>query len=282
MTFPTTIPEREAYILQQVQAGAYEAHWATITSTNGNDSAVFVVMADALKVEGTRVNVSARLEQQLADVLNCCLLTPKLADIIWLQCMAKIVPYPQTITSSTQAMIDHSNKIQKVLDSTGNLPGLYSTVGKHWVIDKALSSHPGKAENYGWHFTGASYQGITGEPVATLTKDPKTGSYYRLIQGCGWAHDMSHVDYSQTCVLVRKHCWVNGELKTLAEVLADATLAPLASHNGVTTVIRQPGVDVLPANVPDLLALPAGLEPSLMPASYPDWYAKLVNDSLGV
>lgn len=282
MTIPNAISEREAYILQQVQAGAYEARWSTIKSTNGADTAVFIVMADALKVEGVRVNVSARLEQQLADTLNCTLLTPKLADLIWLQAQISIPPYPRQITSSTQAMIEHSQKLDSFFASMGNPPGLASTVGKHWVIDKDLAAHPGKAENYGWHFTGSSYQGIKGEPVATLTKDPKTGSYYRLIQGRGWAHDASHVDYSQTCVLVRRQCWVNGTLRNIEDVLTDPSLAPLAAHNGVTEIVRQPGVETVPAIVPDLTALLANLEPSLQPAEYPDWYAKLVNDSLGV
>jgi hypothetical protein len=282
MTFPEDLTAREAYILEQVQIGAYEARWSTVTSSIGTASAVFIVMADALKVEGVRVNVSAKLEQQLADTLNCSLLTPKLADLIWLQSAVRAAPYPRQITSSTQAMIEHSQKLDKLLVSLGNPIGLLSTVGKHWVLDKALTSHPGYAENYGWHFSGASFQGITGEVVATLTKDPKTGAYYRLIQGCGWAHDIHHADYSQTCVLVSKQCWVNGTLMNLEDVLADANLAPLAAHNGITPITRQPGVDQLISLVQPLTALPVGLESSNQPADYPDWYTKLLNDTLGV
>lgn len=258
MTFPNDIAQREAYILEQVQNGNYSAKWAWVKSTNGTSTAYFRVMSDALEVDGTRINVSARLEQQIADVLGCMLLTPKLADMIWMQRALTLIPYPRQITSSTQAMIEHSGKIDSGIAATGQDPdSLICTVGKHWVLDKALNSHPGKAENYGWHFAGASFQGITGEVCASLIKDPATGMYYRLIQGCGWAHDISHVDYSQTCVLVRKKCLVEGNRMNLSDVLSDATLAPLVSHNGVTTIFRQPGVPELSQVAPDDDEVPA-------------------------
>ena len=257
MTFPNAVPEREAYILQQVQAGNYEVKWASVVSTWKEHAAIFVVMADALKVEGVRVNVSARLEQQIADVLNCSLLTPKIADLIWAQRAAALLPFPRSIAASTQAMLEHSSKIDAAL--TSQPAGLVGTVGKHWTLDKDTPA--GKAENYGWHFGGASFQGIAGEVTASCLKDA-CGQYVRLIQGRGWAHDASHVDYSQTCVLVAKQCWVDGAIVNLADVMADAELAFLACHNGVTTVTRQAGVAVLPTQVADLVALPDGLEPS--------------------
>jgi hypothetical protein len=242
MSFPTSIPEREAYILQKVKAGEYEVTWGTVTSTSGDHTATFTVMADALKVEGVRVNVSARLEQQLADYLGCRLLTPKLADLIWVQRTTTLLPYPRPITSSTDAMLEHSKKIEAAIILQGGLKGLAGTVGKHWVLDKNLSTHPGRAENYGWHFVGNSFQGILGEVCVSQIKNPTTGSYYRLIQGRGWAHDISHVDYSQTCVLVSGECCVDGVQMPLDQLLADPVLAPLASHNGPLTFFRQPGV----------------------------------------
>jgi len=273
MAFPNAIPEREQYILQQVQAGNFEARWSWIVSTHNGHTAVFIVMADALKVEGVRVNVSARLEQQIADVLNASLLTPKLADLIWAQKAVKLAPMPRQITASTPVMVSQSQKLDGAI---AGQDGLICTLGKHWVIDKDLLAHPGKAENYGWHFDGANFQGITGEVCASLMKGPN-GSYVRLIQGRGWAHDMSHVDYSQNCVLVAKQCWVDGVIMNLADLLADPELAPLASHNGVTTVLRQPGVDVLEAIEYDLVAFPEGLAPSCPPPNPPDWVTQLTS-----
>jgi hypothetical protein len=272
MPFPNAIPEREAYILQQVQDGNHESRWAPIVSSAGGHDAIFLVMADALKVDGIRINVSARLEQQIADVLNCSLLTPKLADLIWAQKAVKLPPMPRQITASTQAMESQSQKLDAAL---AGQDGLVCTVGKHWCIDKDLQAHPGKAENYGWHFDGANFQGITGEVCASLMKDSH-GSYVRLIQGRGWAHDMSHVDYSQNCVLAAKQCWVDGVIMNLADVLAGAALAPLASHNGVTTIFRQPGVDEITPIEYDLVAFPEGLAPSNLPANLADWIMQLI------
>ena len=240
MSFPEKIPEREAYILEQVQAGNYDVRWTQVISSNAGHTAEFTVMADALKVEGVRVNVSARLEQGIADALGCLLLTPKLADLIWEQRTVTLRPYPREITASTASMLEHSMKIESALEALGGpTDGLIATVGKHWVIDKDLAAHPGKAENYGWHFEGAAFQGIKGETVASLAKDPKTGAYLRLIQGRGWCHDAGHVDYSQTCVLVLNTCRVDGCDMLLKDLLADPSLASLASHNGVVLNTRQ-------------------------------------------
>lgn len=235
--------DRDKWIYDAVAAKAFEASFSEILSVAGGHEAKFYVFSDALKVEGIRVNVSAELQQRIADLLGCRLLTPKLADLIWSQREVTLKPHPRQITSSTSAMIEHSHRIDADLARMAENPvgKLLCTVGKHWVIDSDMLSHPGRAENYGWHFEGPNFQGITGEVVASLMKD-KSGRYMRLIQGRGWAHDMRHVDYSQTCVLVSRACLVDGKKADLDTVLTDPSLAPLASHNGVLKILRQPGV----------------------------------------
>ncbi len=214
---------------------------STVTSTYQGHTAVFYVFSDALKIEGVRINVSANIEQQIADRLGCLLLTPKLADMIWEQRTVTLPPMPRPITSATSAMIDNSAKIDAALAAQGNPPGLVSTTGKHWVIDQSLASKPGKACNYGWHFAGSNFQGLLGEVAVSLIKD-SSGQYLRLIQGRGWAHDMSHVDYSQICVLVQRNCTVDGQDCDLVDLLKDPVLSYLASNTGVMTIFRQPGV----------------------------------------
>jgi len=245
MSFPSNLQEREQYILDQVQAGKYEIDWVPIKSMNDDDEVTLWVSADALKVEGTRVNVMAETQQKIADVLGAKLLTAKIADLIWLQADLILPPFPRAITSSTEAMIEHSGKIDNAIEALGGAaPGnLISTVGKHWLIDNKLAQKTvGTAMNYGWHFFGQSYQGINGEAVASLEKDPKTGMYYRLIQGRGTAHDMHHVDYSQTAMFVLRACHVNGEAAWLDDVMVDEKYAKLVNVEGVMTVLRQPGV----------------------------------------
>lgn len=236
-------PAREQAILDLVSQGGFEIAWATVLSDHNGHHAEFQIMADALKIEGVRVNVSARTQQMIADQLDCLLLTPKLADLAWMQRDTTLPPFPRGNTngmSSTQAMLDHSAKIDKALTAFEGPMGLIGTVGKHWVIDNDLAIRNYRAMNYGWHFEGPNFQGMTGEVVASLQKDAK-GRYTRLIQGRGMAHDMAHVDYSQVCVLALQTCLIDGQVARLSDVLQDPELAPLASHQGVMKVLRQPG-----------------------------------------
>lgn len=239
-------PAREVAIRDAVQAGGAEYAWCTITSTHGEHTAEFSVFADALKIDGIRVNVTAETEQVIADMLDCMLLTPKLADLRWAQRSVSLPPFPGSTIgmSSTKAMKDHSAKIDAALAKMSGPDGIIETTGKHWVIDNALDGKfIGKvpaAMNYGWHFAPGMWKGYS-EACASGMKHPD-GTVIRLIQGRGTRHDINHTDYSQLCVLVHQLCTVDGAEMKLPEVLTNPDLAPLASHQGVLRVLRQPGV----------------------------------------
>jgi len=237
---------RDDAILAYISMGKYTANLYPVTSTYNGHTATFYVFQDALMIEGVRINVSARLQQTIADMLGCSLMTPKIADLAWMQRSCTLSPFTRPITSKTADMIDNSAKMDAALAKFTSQPtGLIQTVGKHWLIDEDLLKHPGRAENYGWHFQGNNYQGISGEVNASLQKDEK-GQFVRLIQGRGWAHDMDHVDYSQVCVLMSQMVDLDGGSAELGAILTDAGLAGLASHQGKMTVLRQPGVPVAP------------------------------------
>jgi hypothetical protein len=204
-------------------------------------------MADALKVEDVRVNVSATLEQQIADVVGGMLMTGKVADLVYSQAQLRVGPYPQPITTSTKAMIEHSEKISAAVSALTPLGEscmgkLVSSAGKDWILDKKLEYSTGRACNYGWHFVGTSYQGIKGYPCVTLAKDETTQKPIYVIQPNATAHDPHHTDYSQTCRLMSQFCEVNGVRMLTAGLLSDATLVALISHDGVLKNTRQPGV----------------------------------------
>jgi hypothetical protein len=244
--FPSTHgPEREAKILECVRNGRAKYNFVKITSEHNGHKAEFLVFEDALKVDGVRVNVNAITQQQIADLLRCILPTAKLYDIMWDQCKHRICPFPRTITSTTQAMIEHSQDIDESLAEMNFPNGLKSTVGKIWIVDNSLASKPGKACNYGWHYgTQSAYKGIKGNVNASLMKD-SNGLYWYMIQGRGWHHDAMHTDYSQVCVLVSRQCWVDGVEMNVVDVLKNPELAPLANHDGVLKVLRQPNVPEL-------------------------------------
>jgi hypothetical protein len=244
-SFPEVGAARDAYILDQIRQGQFDVEYATIVSDYNGHHAEFSVFADALKVDGVRINVSAELQQQIADMTGCSLLTPKLADLMWVQRQVTLPPLPRAITSSTAAMIDQSAKIDAHLTALGNPPGLVVSVGKIWGLDNDIEGKIKQgfalAMNYGWNFEGASYQGITGEEIATHLKDP-SGRVYRLIQGRGFAHNLKEVDYSQLCIMVARACKMDGADMDIHDLFQNPDLAPLASHQGVLRVLRQPGV----------------------------------------
>lgn len=184
-------PARDAWILAQIDAGDFEVPLQAIEVQAGGHVGVVHVFSDALKVGGVRINVSADLQQQIADRLGAILLTPRLADLVWQNRVVDLDPKPMTITSSTAAMIEQSNKIENAIpDSDKGQP--VNTVGKHWVLVKSIFSDSArakrKAANYGWHFEGSNFQGIKGEPTVSLPG-------VRVIQGVGTVHDFGHTDY---------------------------------------------------------------------------------------
>lgn len=251
--FPSLIPQREKYILEKVRAGEYDACWVPLYANNGTTLITFFVTLDALRIDGVRVIVSARLQQQIADSIGASLLTPKLVDMMWMAREVTLPPFTGSTTAmdSTAAMVAHSAKIDAALAKLGDPCGLIATLGKNWVLDNGLlpprtiHGFP-VAMNYGWHFVGATHQGIGGEPTASRLQDP-AGRYLRLIQGRGTRHNLNHSDYSQICLLVSQRVLVDDRETVLASVLRDPVLASLANHSGVLNVLRQPGVPELDA-----------------------------------
>ena len=241
MSFPEKIVDREKYIMDKVLAGTFEAVWTEVEHTVSGKVGRFMVMEDALKIDGVRVNVSAKLQQQLADVFDASLMTAQIADLVYAKAIRRIDPAPMPISTSVASMTKHSSNVDARLRALPVTEGLVADPGKHWILDKKLEQLPGRACNYGWHFTGSSYQGINGFAVAskinTLNNKP-----IKVIQPNATAHDALHSDYSQICQLVSQTCWVDGVEKRFFELLTDPALSALVSHQGPLKVVRQPGV----------------------------------------
>jgi hypothetical protein len=231
-------------VLARVSAATTDPiRWAEVTARSGSHVGVFRVFADALSIDGVRVSVSARTAQGVADLLGYSLLTARLADLAWLSRTVTLLPLPADVVTQTDAAESAAiaSALAKALAAQpGSSSGLVQTVGKHWIIDNETAGKRAKdgtpaACNYGWHFPGATFDGRAWEPAVTTP--------YRVIQGRGWAHGVDHVDYSQTCVLVSRACVVDGQAADVGDVLGSAELAPLASHQGIVRVRRQPGID---------------------------------------
>ncbi len=228
---------RDTWTLDAVSSGRAEYEFAPVTYEIDGRQAQFNIFRDALKVDGVRINATAIVEQQIADMLGCLLLTPQLADLLFAQRTWTVPPMtskPDNQMVTTQRMIQHSQRIDDALEKLGyDNTGIVQTAGKHWALVKSYPA--GKAANYGWHFLGAS--NLAYNPATKLT-----GPGVRVWQSVGKTHYTTHVDYSQTITLVSRRCTIDGEERDLADVLQDATLASLASSEGPLPTVRQPGV----------------------------------------
>lgn len=247
MTFPEKIIDREKYILDRVVAGSFEAKWTEVSYTHAGKNVKLKVMEDALKIDGVRVNVSARLQQNIADVLDASLMTAQVADIVYVSSVRRIDPAPMPIASSVAAMVKHSSNVDARLKPLGQ-EGLVSDPGKHWILDKKLESSRTKACNYGWHFLGPSYLGIKGFAAASKFNVIGT-STVKVIQPNATAHDWAHSDYSQICQLVSQQCWVDDVEKKFSELLTHPTLCILVSSQGQLKITRQPGIPEIKPSV---------------------------------
>lgn len=223
--------DRDAAILSHATKGDLELSWVPLTVGRVQ----LLVTPDAVKLAGVRINVSANVQQQLADYFGALLFTPKVADLHYAARAVTIPPQTMAITSSTAGMQTESQRIDAAIAKAGGTDGIVGTVGKHWVIDNALLQHAGMAENYGWHLprgTKSPWQGVGIYPSVTMTA--------MVIQQPSWTHDPSHTDYSQQACFMHRDCTVDGKREDLATVLQDATLGPL--FGGPLKVLRQPGV----------------------------------------
>jgi hypothetical protein len=261
MTFPgtdTVSPAYQAYVLQKIKNGDYEIDWHSIVSVANGHKATFWVSTDGLKIDGVRINVSAALQQQIADMSGTMsLMTPKLVDLATQQADIRLTPIFRPITSSVSAMIDQNKKIDDVLvahvgslDATKGM--LIANTGKYWVLDNGMIGKLGDsglqaAVNYGWFYVPGTLSGVPADTPVTRVTDRGSGKALVVVQAPSTHHDYGHSDYSQQALFVLKDVILdNGAPTTLEAVLSDPTLAPLASHQGVVRVLRQPGVAQLP------------------------------------
>lgn len=118
--------------------------------------------------------------------------------------------------------------------STGQI---VQTVGKHWILTNKIVG-TGKAANYSWYFKGATFGGQKFEASVSLPGQ-------RVIQGIGTAHDASHSDYSQVCVIASNQCTYMGQPARLSDLLTDPEASKLLSIEGPLKITRQPGVSQL-------------------------------------
>lgn len=156
--------------------------------------------------------------QKIADALGCTLPTRKMVNDIYSNAVVKLPPspIPPTPAMTTVPVFKQHNEIvrQQRASTLAEFPLSALTAGdkKDIVISAHLKTSPGRVAIYGWHRTD-------GFPIQPLYL----------------GHVASWADYSHGVRLVQKKLTVNGETKTVEEVLANPELAGLLSDEGIVT-----------------------------------------------
>lgn len=211
--------ELEARILAAASADELE-YWFTPLDLDGD--LVVLVTADAIKLDGVRVPMSAGTAQLVADQLGAMLPTAMLADMMFLASRVRLGPFPRPVSAAAAAAAAHNDDLEKArAGRQGIIAGW-----KHWILSPRIAEL--RAVNYGWHVeTDAThFRGIKLHPSATAPG-------VKVIQPVSAVHALSHQDYSQLTQLVSRRAWLRGREVDLVDVLSDPRRAKLISHLGV-------------------------------------------------
>ena len=228
------LTERESAIAQEIFAGnvpSFLRNFCAVTVTNISDGqtniATFFAAPDYLAVGSDenyfRTPISPNTAQRIADKLDCILPTRKMVAEIYSAAAVKLAPapIPPSAAMTTVPIFEQHNetvRTQRAAFLNLNPPGaLVAGHQKDVVISARLAGVTNKVAIYGWHQTN----GVAIQPLYL-------------------GHTAAWVDYSQCVRLVSQTIIVNGEKKSIAEVLADPKLCGLISDEGIITNPRYP------------------------------------------
>jgi len=228
----TAAPAYEALVLQALDQA--ELRWRPLAveiARKGQPPGTLEldVMADAVKIDGVRINATAALELEIAERLQATLLTPFLSDWIYRTAGRHVDPQPRPITSSVGAMIAHSADVD--LEAAGALD--IADPGKDWVgTSKGIAT-------YGWHASQSwsAGAGVPVHPAAAL------GGLY-VVQQPYTGHKLRHSDYSQTVRLVKRACHYDGQVADLVELYQSG----IGTGGAVVDMMRPNGIPPAPAS----------------------------------
>jgi hypothetical protein len=217
-----TLGEREAAVVREVLRGNVPEFLrqlkpialAATDDTGNRHIAVCFVMPDYVGV-GTdadlfRFPLTPRAAMEIADALDCTLITPRVSDAVHGAAEVKLQPRPLTQDRETVATFYyHHQLIEEQRD--GKPAGLLvSGIKKDIVWTNRLKEKPHKLALYGWHYPNG-----------------------RPIQSVYVGHWDRYVDYSHGVRLMANRIIVDGHELLVVDVLKDRELCGLISGEGV-------------------------------------------------
>jgi hypothetical protein len=221
-----TLTNRETRITQEVLGGNVPGFLRTfvpitVTATIGGTptTATYYVAPDYVCIghndDFVRVPMTPLIAQPIADALGCLLPTRKMVNDIWVAATVKLAPAPisPTYVDIMLATTHYRHNDMVEAQRQGYALGpLIAGIKKDVVITPQLLTHTNSVAIYGWHYQN-------GTPIQPLYL----------------GHEKSYVDYSHGIRLVRNQMLVNGQVMSVAAVLADPSLCVLLSDEGVVT-----------------------------------------------
>jgi hypothetical protein len=184
---------------------------------------VFCALPDYLSIGSDRDFMSAPMSLPSALEIGArfgfMLPTRRMVDLIYQQASVQLEPRPLPAGERMRSLgyfRRHDALVREQRLAAGARPGVLTAGHKKDVVLSVRSwQQPDRVPIYGWHRAG----GAPIQPLSTV-------------------HGARYVDYSHGVRLVSDIVFVNGERRTLAEVLADPALAPLLSDEGPLPTTR--------------------------------------------
>jgi hypothetical protein len=217
--------EREQRILSQILDGNLPDFLRTLvpivlghkTPSGSIVSVTIFAMPEYLAIgpesDFLRIPMNLYTARGVADRFQCVLPTRKMVDAIYDQSPHHFTPQPLPAgpqMRSTEyyrihnAMIDRQSQARRI-----PLGGLVSGHKKDVVLTNLLAARPSQIAIYGWHrASGAPIQ-----PLSTV-------------------HGAHYVDYSHGIRLISQTALVNGERRSIYDILQDPSLAHALSDEG--------------------------------------------------
>lgn len=221
--------DRDNALLDAINQNLLTFDWVCISSTIEENTVIVDVLSDAAYItldDGLRFRpqISAKLQQTIADQLDLSFMTSKIMDLSYQQCQQKADFTPLTATPQMSTTTYSKNFNQKLEIKRNDYTDLWRDCGKAWILSNRLHQlQQGMACNHGFYSPGA-------KPDANGV---------RVIQSSGCMHDHSHQDYSQVIFLMKKTCILNGSETSIYDVMNDKVLSHLINYDGVLLYQKQ-------------------------------------------
>jgi hypothetical protein len=157
---------------------------------------------------------------EVAGIMGFTLPTATIVDAIYANCTYRLTPQPLPASSemrSTGYFVTHDGMIRAQREQIAAAPGgLIAGHKKDLVLTQRLWDNLERIAIYGWHNSD-------GHPIQPLST----------------VHGWHYVDYSHGVRLVSDQVLVNGEQRSLRDVLQDSSIARILNREGVIVGLNE-------------------------------------------